>query len=473
MKRVALSLAVLLLAACSDPSAPPSPASPRADLAGAEPRQRYIVTLHEGGGSAGDVANDVGGGAVVDVFSQALNGFVADLSEADAAAVAADPRVAAIELDGIMSIDATQTGATWGIDRIDQRTLPLSTTYTYSATGAGVDVYIIDTGIRFTHSQFGGRAVKGVDKVTTNGTAADCNGHGTHVAGTVGGSTYGVAKGVRLIAVRVLGCSGSGYTSGVIAGIDWVTQQRQANPSRPAVANMSLGGSLSSALNQAVQSSIAAGVSYAVAAGNSGANACNYSPASAPNALTVAATSSTDQFAGYSNRGSCVDLLAPGANITSAWHSGDNATNTISGTSMASPHVAGAAALLLQGSPSATPAAIASQLKSNATMGVVRSVPTGTSNALLYVAAGATSSAPVAAFTSTCARLTCTFDGRSSQNAVSYAWTFSDGGTATGSTATHTFPASAYWWITLTVTNSTGQTHSVSKYVKCMKRNCS
>src|SRR5205085_6012810 len=277
-------------------------------------------------------------------------GYAAMLPSAAVAALEADPRVQYVEQDGTVQASTTQTGATWGIDRIDQRSLPLSGTYTYTATGSGVKAYIIDTGIRFTHTQFGGRAIKGVDEVTPGGSASDCNGHGTHVSGTVGGSTYGVAKAVTLVAVRVLNCNGSGTTSGVIAGVDWVTGNHLAGQS--AVANMSLGGSASSALDAAVNNSISDGVSYAIAAGNGDIfgnpqNACNFSPARVAAAMTISATDRTDAKASWANYGSCVDWFAPGVSITSAWYSSDTATNTISGTSMATPHTTGVAALYL------------------------------------------------------------------------------------------------------------------------------
>jgi subtilisin family serine protease len=292
--------------------------------------------------------------------------------------------VAYVEPDRVMRTMVTQTGATWGLDRVDQRSRPLSGTFTYTNTGAGVRAYIIDTGIRFDHAQFGGRATSGFDAVD-GGAADDCNGHGTHVAGTVGGSSYGVAKGVSLVAVRVLACDGSGSTAGVIAGIDWVT----ANRVLPAVANMSLGGGASAALDAAVRRSIAAGVTYAIAAGNGifgifAANACNYSPSRVTEGLIVSATNNTDAKQSWANYGTCVDLFAPGIGITSAWHTSTTATNTISGTSMATPHVAGVAALYLQGNPGATPAAVQSAINAAATTGVVRSPGSGSPNRLLF-----------------------------------------------------------------------------------------
>src|SRR5262245_6216095 len=354
--------------------------------AGAPPnRASYIVVLHPNAGPPASVASELAGrwgGSVSYVYSHALQGFALTLPPQAIAGISHDPRVAYVEADGVVTADTTQSGATWGIDRIDQHALPLSGTFTYTRTGAGVKAYIIDTGIRFTHSQFGGRAIKGVDEVTIGGSAADCNGHGTHVAGTVGGSTYGVAKGVTLVAVRVLGCNGSGSTSGVIAGVDWVTGNHAAG--QPAVANMSLGGGASTALDNAVNNSIADGVSYAVAAGNSNVSACGSSPARAPAAITVGSTTSSDARSSFSNYGSCLDLFAPGSSITSAWYTSDTATNTISGTSMATPHVAGVAALYLQGSPSAAPASVRNAIVDNATNGVVGNPGSGSPNKLLY-----------------------------------------------------------------------------------------
>ncbi|WBC09617.1 S8 family peptidase [Micromonospora sp. CA-248089] len=319
------------------------------------------------------------GGNVGTVWSAALTGYSAKMTPAQARRLAADPAVAYVEQDRVMTTQGTQTGATWGLDRIDQRNLPLNSTFTYPNTASNVRAYIIDTGIRTTHSDFGGRATWGTNTVDSNNT--DCNGHGTHVAGTVGGTKYGVAKGVRLVAVKVLNCSGSGTTAGVISGVNWVT----SNAVKPAVANMSLGGGASSTLDNAVANSINSGITYALAAGNSSANACNSSPARVGAAITVGATTSTDARASYSNYGSCVDIFAPGSSITSAWRTSDTSTNTISGTSMASPHVAGAAALVLSANTSYTPAQVASYLTSNATTGKVTSPGSGSPNRLLFV----------------------------------------------------------------------------------------
>lgn len=319
--------------------------------------------------------------AVKQTYAAALNGFEAAMTERAAREMAADPAVAYIEQNQVVSVAATQSNATWGLDRIDQRSRPLNAAYTYPNTAGNVTAYIIDTGVLTTHGQFGGRAAHGYDFVSEDSNATDCNGHGTHVAGTVGGSTYGVAKAVRLVGIRVLDCAGSGTLADVVAGINWVT----ANAVKPAVANMSLGGGGSASIDTAVANSIASGVTYAVAAGNSNANACGYSPARVPAAITVGATTNTDARASYSNYGNCLDIFAPGSSITSAWYTSTSATNTISGTSMASPHVAGAAALVLSANPGWTPAQVRDYLVTNATTGVVTSPGTNSPNRLLFV----------------------------------------------------------------------------------------
>lgn len=356
----------------------------------------YIVVLKDSavGGRAGTRQAAVAGtatalaaryGASLDkVYGEALNGFSARLPERAAKRLAADPAVAYVEQNHTVSAATTQSNPPWGLDRIDQRSRPLSATYNYTSTGSGVTAYIIDTGIRTTHTQFGGRATHGYDAIDGALPADDCNGHGTHVAGTVGGSTYGVAKSVRLVAVRVLNCAGSGTWDQVIAGINWVTGNHQAG--QPAVSNMSLGGGFSSAVNTAVANSVADGVTYAVAAGNSNANACNYSPASTSTAITVGATDSVDARASFSNYGSCLDIFAPGVSVLSSYYTSDTATATLSGTSMASPHVAGAAARVLQLNPSWSPASVASYLTTNATLNVVTNPGTGSPNRLLYLA---------------------------------------------------------------------------------------
>jgi aqualysin 1 len=362
----------------------------------------YIVVLEDWAvgfkgetSAAPDIAANLAtiyNGKVKHVYKHAVSGFSIELTEDQALALSQDARVKYVEEDGIIHGDTTQTGATWGLDRIDQRDRPLNGTYTYTPTGAGVHAYIIDTGIRVTHSQFGGRASVAFDSIGDGQNGIDCNGHGTHVAGTVGGSTYGVAKGVTLHAVRVLDCSGNGTDSGVIAGVDWVT----ANHANPAVANMSLGGGASPTLDTAVQNSINSGVTYAIAAGNDGLDACNYSPARVAAAITVGNSTSTDARSSTSNYGTCLDIFAPGSSITSAWNTSDTATNTISGTSMATPHVTGVAALYLQNNPTAPPATVRNAIVSTATSGRLTGIGTGSPNLLLYslLTTGGTGGAP-------------------------------------------------------------------------------
>ena len=351
--------------------------------------ERFVVVLKDSVAQPGEVAREHGRryeAQVSFVYRHALEGYAARVPGRELGALRADRQVAFVEQDRRVEASATQTGAPWGLDRIDQRSRPLSGSFSYTNTGAGVNAYIIDTGIRFDHAEFrtaaGSRAVSGYDAVD-GGSADDCNGHGTHVAGTTGGATYGVAKEATLVAVRVLDCGGSGSYSGVIAGVDWVTQHHQAGA--PAVANMSLGGPASSALDAAVSGSIDDGVTYTVAAGNDSRNACNFSPARVPEAITVSATNSSDSKPSWANYGICVDFFAPGASIKSAWHTGYTATNTISGTSMAAPHAAGVAALYLQGNPWAGPADVQSTLSGSATQGIVsRSKTTNNNNDLLF-----------------------------------------------------------------------------------------
>jgi subtilisin family serine protease len=350
----------------------------------------YIVVLDvDAAGKSGDLfaaaklSSDLAGayGAQVDdVYAYALNGFSAQMTEEQAMKLSADYRVKFVEEDSIMEATVTQTNPPWGLDRIGQRDLPLNNTYSYTTTGSGVNVYIIDTGIRRTHTQFGGRAFVGFDSVGDGQNTNDCNGHGTHVSGTVGGSTYGVAKSVRLFAVRVLNCSGSGSNSGVIAGVDWVT----AHHVSPAVANMSLGGGVSTALDTAVNNSINSGVTYAIAAGNSNTNASNSSPARVAAAITVGSSTSSDARSSFSNFGSVVDIFAPGSSILSAWRTSDTATATLSGTSMATPHVAGVAARFLQSNPGASPATVRNEIVNQSSANRLSGVPAGTANRLLF-----------------------------------------------------------------------------------------
>lgn len=319
-------------------------------------------------------------------FGNVLNGVLIKASAQQIKALRKDPNVKYIEQDQIMSVtpmveaNANQPSPTWGIDRIDQRNLPLDSNYHTDFDGSGVTAFVIDTGVLNTHNEFGGRASSGYDFVDNDYDATDCNGHGTHVAGTVGGATYGVAKNVNLVGVRVLNCSGSGSNSGVIAGINWVKN----NASGPAVANMSLGGGASQATDDAVNAAVAAGVTFVVAAGNDNSSACNYSPARAINAITVGSTTSNDSRSSFSNFGTCLDIYAPGSSITSAWYNSNSATNTISGTSMAAPHVAGVAALYLDENPNLSPAQVTNLLTTRATSGKVTDAKTGSPNKLLF-----------------------------------------------------------------------------------------
>ncbi|MCH7231024.1 S8 family peptidase [Glycomyces sp. L485] len=336
----------------------------------------YIVVFEDDASEA--VVEDFGG-TVAEVFDSVDAAF-ATMSEREAERLAADPAVAYVEQNQTVRAGATQTDPpSWGLDRIDQRSLPLDDSYTYPNAGEGVHAYIIDTGIWLGHEEFSGRLAPGFSSVLPIiGDGNDCNGHGTHVAGTVGGTDYGVAKEVTLVPVQVLNCVGSGTTAGVIEGVEWVTE----NARQPAVANMSLGGANSEALDDAVAASIASGVTYAVAAGNEDADACSSSPAAEPSALTVAASAADDARADFSNWGSCVDLFAPGVDIESAYLLG--LTQSLSGTSMAAPHVAGAAAVYLSTHPNATPGQVAAALTGAATSGAIGD-PQGSPDLLLHV----------------------------------------------------------------------------------------
>jgi serine protease len=407
------------------------------------------------------------GGRILHVYEHGLRGFAASMSATAAAAIARNPHIRYVEQDSVMTIVASQPNATWGLDRIDQRDLPLNQTYNYDTNAVNVDVYIIDTGIRATHADFGGRVTDGFTAIADGNGTNDCNGHGTHVAATVGGAIYGVAKSVGLHPVRVLGCNGSGSTAGVIAGVDWVAN----NHATPAVANMSLGGGASTALDDAVRAAIASGVTFAIAAGNSNANACNSSPARVAQALTVGSTTNTDARSSFSNFGTCLDIFAPGTNITSAWSTSNTATNTISGTSMATPHVTGVAALYLADHPSATPAEVGTAVVNNATPNKVTGAGTGSPNRLLYSRFGGgspTDLPPTAAFTYSCTGLTCTFDGSGSTDdagIVMYSWNFGDGQVGSGAIVTHAYGAGGTFTVALTVIDTAKQPDTESKSI--------
>ena len=330
-------------------------------------------------------------------FGGILNGVVVNASAKKVQQMLNNPNIEYIEQDQMMSVsplvqtNANQPNAIWGLDRIDQQSLPLNSNYYYDFDGSGVTAYVIDTGVRVSHNEFGNRATHGYDFIDNDSDASDCNGHGTHVAGTIGGSAYGVAKNVNIVGVRVLGCNGSGSNSGVIAGINWVKN----NASGPSVANMSLGGGVSQATDDAVNNAVAAGVSFVVAAGNDNSNACNYSPARAANAITVGSTASNDSRSGFSNYGNCLDIYAPGSSIKSAWYNSNTATNTISGTSMASPHVAGAVALYLDETPGLTPSQIDTMLSQRSTKNTVSDAKSGSPNELLYTLDGGVIEPPI------------------------------------------------------------------------------
>ncbi|MGP3755811.1 Serine protease, subtilisin family [Streptomyces sp. LamerLS-316] len=342
----------------------------------------YIVMLDQKADKA-ELAKEYGG-KLQRNYKSAINGFSASgLSETEAKRLAADPAVSKVVQNKKFHIDATQDNPpSWGLDRIDQTETAGDDAYTYpDAAGGDVTAYVIDTGVRVTHNDFEGRATSGFDAVDNDDDADDGNGHGTHVAGTIAGASHGVAKKAKIVAVRVLDDAGSGTTEQVVAGIDWVTENHEG----PSVANMSLGGSADPALDAAVQKAIASGVTFAVAAGNESSDAGEGSPSRVPEAITVASSTVDDEQSSFSNFGSVVDIYAPGSDITSAWNDSDDATNTISGTSMATPHVVGAAAVYLGGHPDATPEEVATALTDGATPDAISNATEGTANKLLKV----------------------------------------------------------------------------------------
>jgi subtilisin family serine protease len=438
-----------------------------ATAAAAPQKSTWIVQLRDGvspAAAARGLAREQGG-SVEHIYRHALNGFAFRGSAAAADALEKNPRVTLVEADAEVTLEDTQTGATWGLDRIDQRALPTNGSYLYEHTGTGVTAYIIDTGVLPTHQEFGGRASVGADFVGDGKNGIDCNGHGTHVAGTIGGATYGVAKDVDLVAVRVFGCTGGSAWTTIIAGIDWVIGNHAAGT--PAVANMSLSGPAISSMDTATNNLINDGVATAVAAGNGDfigrqANACNYSPARVPAAMTISATDNTDTKASWANYGNCVDWFAPGVSIKSAWYSSATATNTISGTSMATPHTAGVAALYLETHTTATPAAVRTALYDATTKAVVKSSST-TNNHLLYSlfsSGGGGGTAPTAQFsgspTTGQAPLAVQFTDSSTGSPTTWSWDFGDGSTANTQSPSHTFSSPGVYTVSLTATNASG-----------------
>ena len=484
-----LTLGWLLAAsACSEVSAPipdaaatpPAAVAPlNAPSASVVPDQ-YIVVFKDG---VGDVATrarglaQANGGQVLNTFDRALHGFSARLSAPAADALRSDPSVAFVEADQkVATAGGVQVGAPWGLDRIDQASSTLDGNFAYPSLGAGVNAYVIDAGIRRTHTQFGGRVVPDYDGIGDGYGPDGCHWHGTHVAGIVGGSTYGVAKGVTLHSVRVADCTGATVVSQVIAGVDWVT----ANHTGPSVALLSLSTGYSSTLNAAVASSINAGVTYVVAAGNNaGADACNYSPASVTNALTVAAITGQDAQTTYTNVGSCVDLYAPGTQIYGPVNTDDNAVALYSGTSQSAAFVAGAAALYLEANPSASPAQVGQAIVAGATTGTVTGLTGATPNRILRVLGSSgtqsspppsTNSAPTANFAASCRKANCSFDASTSRDdagVVRYSWSFGDGVSedATIPLTSHTYTAKGNYsvTVTLTVTDAAGLQGSTKK----------
>ena len=419
---------------------------------------------------------DQHGGELEHEYTAALHGFAARLPAQALDGIRRNPHVALIEQDLVLQAEAfVQPHPTWNLDRIDQREFPLDKAYTYTHTGAGVTAYIIDTGIRFDHQEFDGRAAHGFDVFNDGMDGDDCRGHGTHVAGIVGGTVWGIAKEVSLVSVRVLDCHGTGTVSGAIAGIDWVAKNRQL----PAVANMSFGAALSESLNRATRNLIQSGVQVAIAAGNSDSDACNISPASTREAVTVgnAGTSTRNDRQPSSNWGDCVDLFAPGVGILAASH-GDSTSGVYrGGTSMSAPHAAGVMALWLHENPALTPTELHGMVVSNATQNVVGDAKSANAHMLfgLWDAASLPGTPPTASFSASCSGLTCSFDASASTggsaNLASYDWTFGDGATGSGVTPSRTYAAGGSYTVTLTVTNTDGATRQVAKTVSVSAAN--
>lgn len=489
----------LTFVACKDAAAPSGPALRTPNAAAARSNsfaheseripEQYIVTFADNGHIPPGLAKQLvaqSNGTLLFTYDKAAKGFAARLSDDAVAALEHNPNIASIEPDQTVQAAGTQSPAPWYLDRLDQRTSALDNSFSWSNSGAGVTVYILDTGILISHPDLEGRASYGYDFVNNSTTADDCNGHGTHMAGLVGSARYGTAKGASLKSVRVLDCSGNGTTSAAIAGLDWVV----ANHVGPAVANLSFSSGFSSALNDAVARAIAAGVTVVVAAGDNGTDACGFSPASAPGAITVGAMitdTGVDAMMSFSNYGNCVDLFAPGYQIVSDWNNGQ--VWLLTGTSPSAPFAAGAAADYLEANPSASPSQVSAALLGSATSGVLAGLGSGSPNRLLYVGGGsappppppdttptppapAPNAAPTASFTATCQKASCSFNASASKDdngIVRYDWTFGDGSTASSSspTALHVYSAKGTYSMTVTlkVTDGGNLSNQTSKKI--------